>query len=44
MNISEESSAILAKITDLVKKVQSFLQEVGCSDKQKADFFATKIF
>jgi hypothetical protein len=44
MSISLEESLLLSKITSNVRKIQSFLEEVGCSDKQKAIYFSKKIF
>lgn len=44
MTINKEESVILNKISVLVKKIQAFLTEVGCSDQQIAAYFGKKIF
>lgn len=44
MAISKEESIIIAKIGAIVKKIQGFLVEIGCSQKQIAAYFGQKIF
>lgn len=39
-----EQSQLLSKIALLTKKVQSFLSEIGCSEREKAKYFASRVF
>lgn len=39
-----EQSQLLNKIAVLTKKVQNFLSEIGCSEREKAKYFASRVF
>lgn len=39
-----EQSQLLKKIALLTKKVQNFLSEIGCSEREKAKYFASRVF